>query len=331
MADHSLQSGRLTELLSQITSSGVVGPRDLIFGSQDGLCYETWMTGGRQNIFLASREGHWPLLKKFKDCGADLGSFYEDCIKWSPLVTAAEHGRWEAVQFLVSAQVPLDQKSEEGKTAVCAAAQNNHHNLALFLISKGASYGFPEKFPLLGAVEEGHIEMAQKLLALGHPVNEQNSYGLCPLMGAINHKGPKGQEHEVMLVKLLLAAGASVDVVDSAGISPLMLAVSKGKGRVGRVLLAAGANVNHTAHDGSGALEAAAARGSGPLLRMLLAAGAPPTPRALAAALGGRSKRALCLLLKADRPVAGRPSLLDAPWRASPPSTARPAAGTWAW
>ena len=78
-------------------------------------------------------------------------------------------------------------------------------DVAELYLAAGADPNVPKPngdFPLLKAVEDGHVAAAKVLLAAGADPNVRNSRGLTPLWQAAAH-------NKLSLIRMLLAAGAN--------------------------------------------------------------------------------------------------------------------------
>jgi hypothetical protein len=159
---------------------------------------------------------------------------------------AAADGDPDKVKELVAAKAPLDTRGRYGWTPLIAAIANDHLEVALYLIERGASPTATDKEktdPLKwAALRSGwvkahqNVKLAEALLDAGAAVEARDKNGYTPLMWAANRGATK-------LVELLLARGADVNAKTTekgnSGRTALMLA--QGIAAV-RVLLAAGAD-----------------------------------------------------------------------------------------
>ncbi|MGE5193223.1 MAG: ankyrin repeat domain-containing protein, partial [Deltaproteobacteria bacterium] len=119
------------------------------------------------------------------------------------------------------------------------------------------------------AAAEGHLEIADTLIARGAGVDAADRQGMTPLMWASWH----GQ---TPVVELLLKHGADVHKKSRDGETALLKAAFQGHTAAVRVLIDAGAVVDESDKDGETALILAAAQGNQAIVRMLLERGASP-------------------------------------------------------
>src|SRR5208337_2012632 len=98
-------------------------------------------------------------------------------------------------------------------------------------------------------------------------VSSRNNYGTTPLHLAVEN-GHKD------VVELLLAKGADVNAKDKSGVTPLHIAAQKGHRDVAELLLATKADVNAKDNNGTTPLHAAAQLGYRDLAELLLSKGA---------------------------------------------------------
>jgi hypothetical protein len=162
------------------------------------------------------------------------------------LVKAAADGDLDKVKELVAAKTKLDTRGRYGWTPLISAIANDHLEVALYLIERGASPTTTDKEktdPLKWAgLRSGwvkahqNVKLAEALLDAGAPVDSPDEDGYTPMMWAANRGATK-------LVELLLARGADANAKTTekcnSGRTALMLA--QGIAAV-RVLLAAGAD-----------------------------------------------------------------------------------------
>jgi hypothetical protein len=129
------------------------------------------------------------------------------------------------------------------------------------LVNSQSSYA--SQTPLHLAVEYGHKDVAELLLANKADVEAKAYGGWTPLLDAVfgGHKD---------LVELLLAHKADVNVKDTAGRTPLHVAAENGYTEIAALLLAHKADVNAKNRDGLTPLHIAVALGYKDLVELLL-------------------------------------------------------------
>jgi ankyrin repeat protein len=134
-----------------------------------------------------------------------------DATSATPLLIAAQWGRAEVVEFLLSRGGDVNTQDSDGSTALHRAALCGHTNVIRLLLEHGAD------------------------------VNARDAYGCTPLHSAVEIRG-----HE-RAVELLLAAGADInakDTVDNLRETPLLKAVREGNRGVAKLLGSRGARLD---------------------------------------------------------------------------------------
>lgn len=172
-----------------------------------------------------------------------------------PLAYISEFGQLHLISVLIFLGADVNMMSDEGETALLAAAMNNHIMSSMVLLSYGADpflakdvfhcsalWALPNiisvfynlgldinsksnKFkesPLSLAVFLAYDECCEKLLRYGANVNYQNEEGETAL-----HKAVYSQSNEC--IRKLLQAGADEMIADNAGMYPKTYAEIQGK------------------------------------------------------------------------------------------------------
>lgn len=185
------------------------------------------------------------------------------------LFDAIEHGDLKTLRNLMRQGVDLHQVDEEsGAAPLAVAAGSGHLPIVRLLLRAGADPDWGGSVtPLEAATLEGHIEVAQELIAAYADVNRPVADGFTPLITAAS-------VGNLEMVETLLEAGAAVSVVDDEGESALSLAKKKGHPEVAQVLAAAVKNGGngHRRQDGDSVFAAIQDRDA-ERLRKILAAG----------------------------------------------------------
>ncbi|XP_077298504.1 ankyrin repeat-rich membrane spanning isoform X2 [Arctopsyche grandis] len=174
--------------------------------------------------------------------------------------------------FLANKQIQVDDKDENGTTALMVACQNARHHMVSELLDHGADCNAEDNdswTPLLLAAKAGKLSVCLNLLDHGAQIEHREMGGWSALMWA-SYKG-----HEDV-VALLLERGADVNAHGNYHISSLIWAAGRGHSGIVDRLLAAGARANAGDKYGTTALIWAARRGDSASVRSLIAAGALP-------------------------------------------------------
>lgn len=126
--------------------------------------------------------------------------------------------------------------------------------------------------PLILAILEGHVEVAELLIEQGADISARNEGGFTPLHAA-------AYVGDVETAEQLLVSGADVNDQDNkAGVSPLSVAAEEGQVAVARVLVEHGAELEAGDQNGYTALTRALWRGHRDVVAVLQQAGAVCQP-----------------------------------------------------
>ena len=120
---------------------------------------------------------------------------------------------------------------------------------------------------LLGAIDDGNMELVKFMLDKGAKVNDATKDGWTPLMEAAD-------EGHMDIVKLLLDKGAEVNAATRDGYTPLMVAVDEGYGEIAKLLMEKGAKVDAKTKHGWDVFMEAIDEGHIEIVRMLIDKGA---------------------------------------------------------
>lgn len=195
----------------------------------------------------------------------------------APLVEAAERGDRAAVQRLLDAGTPVDQRDGRGRTALLAATHADRVDVARLLIARGADVNAQDAMqdsPFLYAGAQGRLAILKLTLAAGADLASTNRYGGTALIPAA-HYG------HVDTVRELLKTKIAVDHVNRLGWTALLEAVILGDGgpahaQIVRLLLDAGADPNKPDAQGVSPLAHARQRQQAEVAALLQRAGARP-------------------------------------------------------
>lgn len=230
-----------------------------------------------QHFLNAARTGNLDLLKKFAeqlDEGKDLSKTVEaikDANKRGALHFAALEGQTQICSYLVEdLKLRIDDKDEDGETALIHAARQGHTATAKYLIDHGADPTIASNLgttALHHSAGIGDTDLLEHLLSRGVNPDLESDSGT-PLVWAAGH----AQE---AAVTVLLKHGANPNAETDDGITPLISSVAADSLACLELLIQAGAKVNVSA-GGATPLHIAADNGSLELINSLLKAGTDP-------------------------------------------------------
>ncbi len=173
----------------------------------------------------------------------------------SELVEAAARGDAASVTRLLAGGADIGARNSRGQTALLAATDGNHIDVARRLIEAGADVNAKDTIQdsayllagargyleilrltlvhgadlsslnrfggtaLIPACERGHVETVRELLATRIDVDHINNLGWTCLLEAVilGDGGPRHAE----IVRMLIAAGAKLDIADRGGVTSL--------------------------------------------------------------------------------------------------------------
>ncbi|XP_032676963.1 kinase D-interacting substrate of 220 kDa B isoform X3 [Odontomachus brunneus] len=176
----------------------------------------------------------------------------------------------ELQNFLENKRVQVDDRDENGSTALILAATKGKIHFVRALINHGADVNAEDGdnwTALLCAAKEGHTEICLELLEHGADLEHHDMGGWTALMWA-TYRGRSAT------VTLLLARGADVNAHGNFHISSLLWAAGRGYTDIVKDLIAHGAKVNVGDKYGTTALVWASRKGNVDIVDTLLKAGA---------------------------------------------------------
>ncbi|MBP0630020.1 MULTISPECIES: ankyrin repeat domain-containing protein [unclassified Cupriavidus] len=187
------------------------------------------------------------------------------------LITAAGIGDQDMVARLLAAGATARAADERGRSALLAAVQSRHVEVARMLMLAGADVNHKDadaNSPFLLAAASGQAEIVRLALAHGADLASTDRYDGTALIGA-------SQQGHVEVVKLLLKAGIAVDHVNNLGWTALLEAVVLGDGSTRyeetvQLLLDAGADANLADREGVTPTRHARERGYKTMVKMLM-------------------------------------------------------------
>ncbi|XP_034949569.1 kinase D-interacting substrate of 220 kDa B isoform X2 [Chelonus insularis] len=172
--------------------------------------------------------------------------------------------------FLENKRIPIDDRDENGTTALIFAASKGKLQFVRELINHGADVNAEDAdnwTALLCAAKEGHTEVCLELLDHGANLEQRDVGGWTALMWAT-------YKERTATVMLLLSRGADVNAHGNYHISSLLWASGRGYAEIVKELIVHGAKVNVGDKYGTTALVWAARKGNIEIVDTLLKAGA---------------------------------------------------------
>ena len=176
-----------------------------------------------------------------KDCD-------EDYRGTTVLQVASSYGYLPLVRkLLIEDQLDVNDFGRDGfkRSALhyVALSQNDHKNVAKFLITNGATIDPKDKdenTPLYFAAGNGNIGIVKLLIENGANTNTQNNFGSTPLLNAVSYDTVSHTD----IANLLIENGADIEGQNENGYTPLHKAAWAGSTNMVILLVDQGANVN---------------------------------------------------------------------------------------
>lgn len=166
----------------------------------------------------------------------------------TPLLKASSEGRIEIVKLLIERGVDIRWESPNGsQTALSFALWSKQNNTADYLIDQGATIESPDtqdgKLLLIRALKAGNVKYIDKSIEQGlSPVMEGET------KGSVLHYA--AESDSVELLNRLIDLGAPVNKKNICGWTPLHIAACNGKKRSAEVFIQNGADLKAKTGDG---------------------------------------------------------------------------------
>ncbi|XP_068136435.1 kinase D-interacting substrate of 220 kDa isoform X4 [Hyperolius riggenbachi] len=194
---------------------------------------------GTQNLLSYVEEGNIAALKTLLDKGKDVDERNEN--GQTALMIAAEQGNLEVVQELLRKRANVNLEDVDNWTALISAAKEGHIDIIRELLDNNANLEHRDMggwTALIWASYKGHLDIVELLLSKGANPNITGlQYSVYPIIWA------SGRGHSD-IVKILLQYGAKANCSDKFGTTPLIWAARRGHLESVKSLLQMGADVD---------------------------------------------------------------------------------------
>lgn len=179
-------------------------------------------------LFLAAHEGDVPTIRQFVSNGADVNA--RDPSGRTPVHVAAFASKDDALRALAKAGADMNALDGQAYDVVTIAAVADDPDLMSLAIELGNDPGLTtspyEGTALIAAAHLGHVEVVQRLITAGAPLDHINNLHWTAVMEAVV-LGDGGPDHQAVL-DALLSAGADRSIADRDGVTPLEHAETRG-------------------------------------------------------------------------------------------------------
>lgn len=202
------------------------------------------------------------LFMKFRP-QADVNA--RDTFGRTPLYVAAENGRRDIVQYLISKGAEVNAVKQDGYSPLHAAIQSRHKNIAEMLINKGANVNLKAQdgsTPLAIVTRNIQDAMSRRLHAISENAEE------------IRLRHIEAMDDFEHIVKLLFQSGAVLSPGDPIGFALMIFGVRERRGAVVRLLVENGADIKARDRYGYTILHIAAREGTADIVEYLISKGA---------------------------------------------------------
>lgn len=212
--------------------------------------------------------GDAELVRVVMSAGGNVNQKFDDGM--TAVWVAAFNNNREMLSVLATAGANINSKDNEGRTVLMWAVENNRKELAQVVLNHGANVNLLDnrkRTALSIAIEKNNLAMVDLLVRNKAQVNLKDDNGNSPLLIA-------AATGNMPIVQLLVEGGANVNTDDKNGNTPLIIAIHKGYGDIARILLSKNADVNKANREKKTPAHIAAMRGSKEMLELLVDKGA---------------------------------------------------------
>lgn len=192
----------------------------------------------------------------------------------TPVMGAVGSGSISIVRTLVEAGASIDDKDDDGNTALMLAINSDKHifDIIKYFVDSSANVNLQYKQGmscLSKALMTGKNELVKPLLEAGADVNHNDVRGRGALSNAV-----ATEKCSLETIKALVEAGAVVDNIDTEGKTALFAAIARDNKEITQYLVSCGASVHTRGKDGMTLLMTACKSGSFMCVPQIIKAGA---------------------------------------------------------
>lgn len=190
---------------------------------------------GETPLWLSAKQGHLALMKLLHKNGGDVDIRFGRT-PWENgtlLHPASYSGSVEAVLWLISKHLAVDDTDILGETALHIAADQGHEGIVVELLDHGANVDASDLIglrPLHNAAYRGHYNATRVLVEYGAHVDPLSLNNMTPLHQASSN----GHSY---IVELLITSGAQTRLQDSNNWTPLIWSAYRGHADVVKKIL----------------------------------------------------------------------------------------------
>ena len=132
--------------------------------------------------------------------------------------------------------------------------------------------------PLIAAIFANNYDIVELLINKGAKVNDENKYGLTPLLASIsnsnNEKEKENYKVSCNIVQLLIDKGATINALNRSGVNPIESAIHGSNIKIIDLLLNKGVNINDKNGSGNTPLHLAVYENNPDIVNFLIGKGA---------------------------------------------------------
>ncbi len=136
-----------------------------------------------------------------------------------PVIEAIEQNNLTSLKLALMGGESANQRDDEGRPAIVAAAYLNRYTLMDFLIEQGASlnitYRKTRETAVMVAAAQGNVEALEVLIEAGADLNKEDRNGESALIKAVRNG-------HLTITRVLVEAGADLNQTDYTGRSALV-------------------------------------------------------------------------------------------------------------